>query len=757
MPSSANFSSLIPFVVGLCGNVGPDTDPQAARAMVRAIWSRLDLLYPSSPKILLSALTNDLDRIAAEEALQRPGWRVAAPMPMAREVFVAGMEKDHRAWFEDFSARKGVNTYELPPLATAETNGVERTAPLLPDDEAKARVEQASLYVAGHSHLLVYFKLALDPTTVARDVRAIEYKLHGRLDVTARDVVERSCLLYNPAILDDIASGPVWQVETVGATLWPHHDALENVRVLDAETGERNGQGRFAGSIPLAERIDTFNRDFEGLDRRRDLQLSSVDYGVRDANSVLRAFGDALSTAQFYAQRNMRRTVWALPLLFMCSAFAFEIWLVRSAIAFGQMGIAIYGVFVFGAVVLYWLSTLRRWQLRAEEYRAVVEALRVQVAWWDYGLTGCDYRVDQYYLSGARGSFRMVRFAVHGLVNAATIMAAFAKPDPNAHFAWIASQVEFFEARIASRRFWLYWSERLSWGAFLVGLFVATGLLALQTLNDWGAGAFTPRPQAFVMGAKPLKEAKPIMAVKAVEPVTAAKPIKSVVPANASKAATTSALDAHEKPQPIADIDAAQDLRSAVVAVTRLPANARTLITVYSLLLFASIVAWSWNFLTGRPRSSWLEGAIVIEFFGLVLIMGLADLWEIWFTHSVAAAAAAQHPISLQVDKWGAGPSPRLDVAAGIATLCAAIVASCRYIMEKFSWRSELHSYEEALDVFKRAQTQITAIETSGWTHAEREHAYRRIVFAVGKQALSENERWLRAHRERPLEPVFST
>ena len=66
MPDLANPSSLIPFVVGLCGNIAPDTDEEAARSMLRAIWSRLDSLYPSSPKILLTGLANDFGRIAAE-------------------------------------------------------------------------------------------------------------------------------------------------------------------------------------------------------------------------------------------------------------------------------------------------------------------------------------------------------------------------------------------------------------------------------------------------------------------------------------------------------------------------------------------------------------------------------------------------------------------------------------------------------------------------------------------------------------------
>src|ERR1700761_9504332 len=138
MPNLANPSSLIPFVVGLCGNIAPDTDEETARSMLRAIWSRLDSLYPSSPKILLTGLANDFGRIAAEEAVQRPGWRVASPLPVNRAAFIARLDAQQRGWFEHFSVRAGVNTYELPSLVAKSSDQ---------GDQEMAHLEQASLYI----------------------------------------------------------------------------------------------------------------------------------------------------------------------------------------------------------------------------------------------------------------------------------------------------------------------------------------------------------------------------------------------------------------------------------------------------------------------------------------------------------------------------------------------------------------------------------------------------------------------------------
>ena len=81
----------------------------------------------------------------------------------------------------------------------------------------------------------------------------------------------------------------------------------------------------------------------------------------------------------------------------------------------------------------------------------------------------------------------------------------------------------------------------------------------------------------------------------------------------------------------------------------------------------------------------------------------------------------------------------------------AAIAGSIRYVAEKLSWEAELSGYEHACERFRRGLAALAAAKSMGSGEAD-EH--REIVRAMGAEALSENENWLRAHRERPLEPL---
>ena len=83
-----------------------------------------------------------------------------------------------------------------------------------------------------------------------------------------------------------------------------------------------------------------------------------------------------------------------------------------------------------------------------------------------------------------------------------------------------------------------------------------------------------------------------------------------------------------------------------------------------------------------------------------------------------------------------------------MATIVSAAVAGAiGFVAEKLSWNAELSGYQEAAERFRRGDKALEAAETD----AER----REIVIALGLGALHENEAWLRAHRERPLEPLI--
>jgi hypothetical protein len=693
----------LPLVVGICGEIPSEGDAARARATVLALFVLLDQHYPSSPKVLVSTLDNNFARIAAIEAAARTNWRVSAPIASNHADFLAGLGDDHRAWWQTFVARENVTSFTLAPLMSGHSEAAEAQQSI-----AERHLEQARLFVAGHAHLLIHSEEPPGSRDAHSGKRMLDYKLSATTDDVARDIIGRSTLLLSPATLDDISIGPVWQIAAGGRTA----GVLDNVRILGSEgvVGLDLVQGdRFEQSIPLARRLDEFNNSLQQLPKRTATQRNHPTKHADDASATLRAFSDSLSAVLVYSQRRFRRVVWILPLLFLAAAGFFELWLSRSEIPFGQLGLSLYAIATCIGIYVYWTSSSAHLQTRAEEYRAIVEALRVQAAWWDNGLTDAVYRADQYYLAGARESFRLVRYAIHGLVNAATVMGAFAKPDPAAHLVWIETQIEFFAARIDRRKRSLAYFERTSWLAFVGGLMFAAAALGVQALNDWGATSL-PAVQGMSLG-----------------------PID------------TTAYEDIEQVQ-------GQHVAPIVAPIRRIPAGDLIFFGLFGSVIFILIGAWALAGLTQWARVPWLQGAVVLLLVVLVFLLGMADLLKIAAPH-----LRFLDPVRAETHKWDIGPRPLLDLLAGCATLCAAVVASTRYVMEKFSWRAEMHSYDEALAIFQRAKSAIAAIDASGARPADREKDYRQVVFAAGKQALAENERWLREHRERPLEPVFST
>jgi hypothetical protein len=144
---------------------------------------------------------------------------------------------------------------------------------------------------------------------------------------------------------------------------------------------------------------------------------------------------------------------------------------------------------------------------------------------------------------------------------------------------------------------------------------------------------------------------------------------------------------------------------------------------------------WLWR--RSRPR----RAATVIVWFGIAALAG-------------CVIADALYPLLLADPR----PAPPQDLAErprhifGMASvLLTGLAVALRYMIEKLSWEAEARSYEEALVLFRFAAERLAELKQKGPAgDGERQ----RLVRELGTAALAENEAWVRAHRERPLEPV---
>jgi hypothetical protein len=458
------------------------------------------------------------------------------------------------------------------------------------------------------------------------------------------------------------------------------------------------GKKRLAEPLRLASRIDGFNKlaneqwrkEVEARARRDQQWQSEVEAGARpdtgDASSLIRQIRLALSAIQGGRKRTLTSTVTALAWLFVLAVLAIEIHLqFESLLALGA-----YVLFLVAMLIIFSYARLRMLQQYSEDYRAVAEALRVQLAWWDAGLTTPKYRVDRTYLCGTSGSLALVRAAARHLIEAALLE----KPAPPASAddvkRWVGGQVSFFKTRTSERRKSLSRSEGIIWFLFIGSIGIAVFLLPLTMaiyyegnaiiswIND-RIGIERPTLWSWVM---PWVAAALVLGLYAMA-------------RGVSHLADTSY---HGR------------------------AQRRFIGGVNSFVAFAAGLAFA------------------VGLYGLFLppynFGGAVNLWRL---HPVASCdlACAQ----LMAHK----------VIAGSAVVIAAIAGAFRFYDERLASEAELHSYREALASFQRAQHELNRLEDdrSEWAARRREQ----ILRELGIIALKENEAWIRAHRVRPLEP----
>src|SRR5262249_34839955 len=137
-----------------------------------------------------------------------------------------------------------------------------------------------------------------------------------------------------------------------------------------------------------------------------------------DLSSTLRRVRAVLSSVQAKEKDRLTRAARWLAVLFVAAIFALEIHIEFHY----QPAIFAYVLLFTSILVIHAYARWRRYQQHSEDYRALSEALRVQLAWWDAGLTGPENRVDRIYLGATGGSLGRVRTALRHLIDAVSLM-----------------------------------------------------------------------------------------------------------------------------------------------------------------------------------------------------------------------------------------------------------------------------------------------------------------------------------------------
>jgi hypothetical protein len=190
------------------------------------------------------------------------------------------------------------------------------------------------------------------------------------------------------------------------------------------------------------------------------------------------------------------------------------------------------------------------------------------------------------------------------------------------------------------------------------------------------------------------------------------------------------------------------------------------------LLFFAAqvLALWLFAYLADHAYADrfrgWFEAAVGIGIgFAFVPIVGLLWIARYWLHRRFGPHKGWTLLFGLPIGLFlGCGLhdiahrlAPHEPHAIGAAFVIAvlglaAIAGAIRFVADKLAWEAEAHRYAEARELFTHAEAELAAIDQEAIGPPDKLSRKREIVLTLGQRALLENEAWLRAHRERPVE-----
>lgn len=481
----------VPILIGITGKRDLKHQDEAVRRRLRDTFALLDREAPRAPKVLLSGMAEGADLIAADLALARRNWLVAAVLPFAKEAYLDDFTEESRRTLETLLADPRVKTCVLPPLTNPTTGAATTVADLSPAGDAgsgrrAAHYEQLGLWLAHNATLLVAV-LPEDeqPDKEGGTARVVAYRLSGQPDAVARAVIRGSSALAPPLPLDSGSLGSVWQIDEPSAQPAPR--ASRHPFSIRLHRGEESGLGddwsfdhRLRASLVVVHGFEGFAKH----SGRRSTHPTWQHTGG-DAIAMLSATHAEIGRIQGWHKHILVWLSVGLALLFWLAVGSYGyLEITRDGSDFNQWVLAVYLGLVGLAVALHWAIEHKRWQRYAEDYRGVNEALRVQRAWWCAGLSGPQHQVDRYYLVGAQRPLLRLRRAVRNVVGWVRL-CALPEPisedwqqvcDPANPQSWLFEQIAYFRLRGRQRKRAVTIVHMLSWEFFFTAQLLAAWL-----------------------------------------------------------------------------------------------------------------------------------------------------------------------------------------------------------------------------------------------------------------------------------------
>lgn len=789
----------------------------AARFLARfdAVLAELDTSLPDTSKVLLCGAAAGVDLIAARAVLaeeggvpRHPAWSVALVLPLAPDLFAEDFtdpgDQDDLAFLRTLLAgHPRVAVKHLRPLHCGLFDDRDPADPALPrlapaelsrtgGDPAARRMhyEQLALWLARASTLLVAAAGAetADLAAGARPggtARAVAFRRTGLPDDYAAQVIGRSDELQGGSIFDEPDGRHVLWIDPAAdadrpVVLRPMRQALGEralkhpLRARDAILAAPMHDPSSAGTHGAPDNPEArlsaallLPRAFQSWHARRAARpgaaagaalpgdehpvefLEAVREGTRDAHGA--RITSELARQQNRAAADYRRLLRACAALFVTGIACFE-----TYVEFHPTSLVLLAY--VASLGLIWALTARTrasfLPQRAEDYRGLREMMRVQIAWWSAGI---DRPVDQVHLRIIDTDLRLLRGAASAICTWAVlrctrlptcatgaITSAGAPAFRGRVQSWIDGQASYFARSARAQR----GAVELAETVFRVAL-----TAAIATLTVVGVGGLLVDKEAAGHWLASLHERRvaerlfPLVAsafVAGVLWLTAGR----MLPAPAGRAAS------RRLPTRLASIALWLIMLGLWVAGFFLAGlNGRSAAQLLAELRHPVSVA---------DLPAWLGPATVTVALGIAALrllpteagrLRVQELSSGGHVLAVLLVLALVAHGALVAGPWVAHGSADLAATIGKlltleSVLLLATAGMVRWYTERRNHVAQMAHYADMARVFHRAADWLASVP------GPFDQAARRHLVELGELALDEGEAWLKAHRERPPEPL---
>ncbi len=421
----------VPLVIGVTGHrdLLPDEEQQELlRCAFADFLRRLHEEVPNTPLVVLSALAEGADRLAAEVAVSLRGEldiSVIAPLPLEQHEY----ERDFPHTVDDFRTllREKIKHHFFIGMAEGNTAENVRHA-----EHRRQQYAALGQYVARNCQVLVAFWNGHDQQKTGGTAHVLAFKKEGIGEFLRTEKDAERCGDERVATpLEPAECGPVFHIRTPrvndefampgkpGSGEWLYPSVFHNRDKAHAYYQQ------------IWKRIDLFNRDvnsasgaaLKDIAAKRTSLLDRPDQaGLSEGQKATLHRYAVADTLAIASQTEMHSTIYRLHWSAFAALLIYDLFIHRGPFfermlnALGETAKVVFPPLLLVAALAIFCSSIilflraRRLQCqdKYQDYRALAEGLRVQFYW---SLAGINDSVADYYLGKHRSELDWIRNA----------------------------------------------------------------------------------------------------------------------------------------------------------------------------------------------------------------------------------------------------------------------------------------------------------------------------------------------------------